>query len=533
MVDLIVDQRPVRGSVSGRAFGLALLCAVLVTACSGAGSSSGPTSPGTTTTTGRPVLPQTYRASGHAAAGDTFVQLFEWYWTDVGAECGRSLGPAGYRAVLVSPPQEHNVDASGAWAQRYGPVSYAIDKSQGGTRAEFVDMVAKCRAAGVDIYVDAVINHMAPGSGVGSNGTSFSRYNYQPLYGPADFHPACTLNNYQSAANVQDCELLGLPDLDTGSPTVRQKIADYLIGLTRLGVAGFRIDAAKHIQPVELDSIVAKVNRAATAEGRAAPFFMLEVIDPLTEAVKATDYFGLGYTSGGSADITEFNFRGVGERFRAGSGKRASDLSSFSVRTWQMMVSDKAVAFLQNHDTQRSDGLDYRDGTPYRLANVWMLGQSYGYPVVMSSYAFDRTTQAGRDAGPPAPAGTLTCASSMASAVIGQWACEHRDPWIVAMVGFRKAMAGTDVTHSWDNAGDAVAFTRGEKGWVMINGGTTSVTASVFTGLPGGVIYCDLLTGGKSGNACVGRSVIVDADGTASVTLAAQSAIVIHTGQKL
>src|SRR6476469_4001301 len=52
----------------------------------------------------RPTLPQTYRASGHAAAGDVFVHLFEWRWNDVATECEQVLGPAGYRGVQVSPP---------------------------------------------------------------------------------------------------------------------------------------------------------------------------------------------------------------------------------------------------------------------------------------------------------------------------------------------------------------------------------------------------------------------------------------------
>lgn len=519
----------------GRAFAVALLCAVCVTACGGASSSgdapTSPSTPGTPSTpvtpTGRPVLPATYRVTGHAAAGDVFVQLFSWYWPDVANECESALGPAGYRAALVSPPQEHNIADGRPWFEVYGPVSYSIERGKFGTRAEFVDMLARCRGAGVDIYVDAVINHMAPGSGAGSNGTPFTRYTYAPLYAPSDFHSACALNNYQSAANVQDCELLGLPDLDTGSPTVRQKIADYLTGLARLGVAGFRIDAAKHIQPVELDSIVALVNRTAAADGRRVPYFFLEVIDPGTEAVKAGDYFGLGYTSGGGADITEFNFRAVGFRFLAGSGRRAGELSSFTARTWQLMASEKAVVFLENHDTQRFDGVSYRDGASFRLANVWMLAQDYGYPVVMSSYAFDRTTQAGRDAGPPARAATLSCASPMASAVVGQWVCEHRDPWIVAMVAFRKAMAGTDVTRTWDNAGDAVALTRGDKGFVLINNGTTSLTATISTGMSGGT-YCDLLTGGRVGGACVGRSVTVAADGTAAVTVTAMTAVAIR-----
>ncbi|MBA4070330.1 MAG: hypothetical protein C0497_00605 [Gemmatimonas sp.] len=538
--------RPVRGHALGRAFGIwyttrrALMraarsrvapCAVVLAACSGGGDSpSGPPGPGgATNPTERPSLPPTYRATGRAAAGDVFVQLFSWYWTDVGAECGRALGPAGYRAALVSPPQEHNIADGRPWFEVYGPVSYSIDRGRFGTRAEFVDMVQRCRESGVDIYVDAVINHMAPGSGVGSSGTTFTRYNYQPLYGPSDFHPACTLNNYQSAANVQDCELLGLPDLNTGSASVRQKIADYLIELTRLGVAGFRIDAAKHIQPVELDSIVRLVNLAATAEGRTPPYVFLEVIDPGTEAVKAVDYFGLGYASGGAADITEFNFRTVGERFRAGSGKRAGELSSFSARTWGLMAGDKAVVFLQNHDTQRFDGVDYRDGTAYRLANVWMLGQGYGYPVVMSGYAFDKATQAGRDAGPPTREASLRCAERMELAVRGEWACEHRDPWIVAMLAFRRAVAGTDAARLWDNGADAVAFSRGASGFVALNAGAVGVTASIPTALAPGA-YCDLLTGGRGAAGCIGRTVTVDADQTIFITINATSAVALLSG---
>ena len=34
-----------------------------------------------------------------AAPADVFVQLFEWRWTDIAAECENVLGPAGYAAL--------------------------------------------------------------------------------------------------------------------------------------------------------------------------------------------------------------------------------------------------------------------------------------------------------------------------------------------------------------------------------------------------------------------------------------------------
>src|SRR5947207_15939545 len=94
----------------------------------------------------RPVLPSTYRPSGHMATGDVAVQLFEWSWTDVAAECENALGPLGYRAALISPPQEHAVLDGGPWWEHYQPVSYGVAHNTFGTGTQFDDMWRRCRA---------------------------------------------------------------------------------------------------------------------------------------------------------------------------------------------------------------------------------------------------------------------------------------------------------------------------------------------------------------------------------------------------
>jgi len=513
-----------------------LVLVVVAAACHDASSAPPPHGGGPVD---RPTLAATYRPSGHMAAGDVSVHLFDWKWKDIATECEQVLGPAGFKAVQVSPPQEHSITPSHDWSERYQPVSYSIERSRSGTGAEFADMVNRCGAVGVGIIVDAVINHMTnfPSPGVGSNGTAYTKYNYPGLYTPSDFHPACQVNNYQDAANVQDCELFSLPDLNTGLTSVRQKIAGYLIMLARLGVAGFRIDAAKHIQQVELDSILGSVDATLAAEGRPIPYWFLEVVGGSGEAVSARDYFGAAYRSGGAADITEFTFTGVGDKFRGVGGQRLSQLNpngtpgnQFSEGAWGLLPSDKAVVFLQNHDTQHQCGLGYRHGSVFRVANVWMLAQPYGYPSVLSSFAFD--CPAGNSMGPPSDAdgwtNDVTCASSLETATIGQWVCEHRDPAIRNMVRFRRIVAGTDVNHWWDNGGNAIAFSRGDRGFVAINRESTVLSATVATGLRPGT-YCDLLTGGRSGTACVGTSVIVDAGGAVHLSLATNSAIAIDT----
>jgi alpha-amylase len=250
--------------------------------------------------------------------------------------------------------------------------------------------------------------------------------------------------------------------------------------------------------------------------------------------VKARDYFGLGYSSGGAADITEFKFRGTGYKFLGTGGQKLSQLNpngvsgnQFSESAWGLIPSDKAVTFLENHDTQRSGGISYRDAASFRLANVWMLAQPYGYPSVMSSYAFDLTTQAGRDAGPPAS--FSGCAANFESVTAGQWVCEHRDPAIANMIHFRRAVAGTAVLNWWDNGTNAIAFSRGDKGFVTLNNETYAVTFNSYTGLAPGN-YCDVLGGGVSVGVCVGRTIIVAVGGVATINLAPHTGVVLQTG---
>jgi alpha-amylase len=523
-----------RGAASGWPYPLLLGLALL--ACAGDGTD--PPVPGS-----RPTLPETYRPSGHAFAGDAFVHLFEWRWNDIATECEAVLAPAGYHAVQVSPPQEHSITPNHDWSERYQPVSYSLARSRSGTEAEFVAMVNRCRAVGVGIYVDAVINHMTnfPSPGEGSNGTAYSKYRYPGLYTSIDFHAPCPVTDYGSAANVQDCELLSLPDLRTERASVREQIAGYLMRLARMGVAGFRVDAAKHIQQADLDAIMNRVNVQMREEALPIPYWFLEISGSLGEALQERDYYGAGYRSGGAADITEFTVTGVASKFRQLNGEYLAELNPngppghrFSADAWGIMPGDKAVIFLQNHDTQHSCGLDYRTPQVYRLAHVWMLGQTYGYPSVLSSYVYDCPGQ--NALGPPSdPDGwtlAVDCAASMDAALAGDWVCEHRDPTIRAMVNFRRVVAETPMTHWWDNGANAIAFSRQTLGFVAINRESVALTDSVPTDMPTGS-YCDILTGGRSTVGCHGASIDISAGHHVLLSLAPNSAIAIDSSSFL
>ena len=487
-----------------------------------------------------------------------FVHLFEWKWTDIAKECETNLGPKGFAAIQISPPNEHAVisDKGFPWWQRYQQVSYSLENSRSGTLADLEDMISRCKAVGVDIYADAVINHMTAGDNIGSNGSVVSKYNYPEVpYGPLDFHTDrvdypefCDRsigdddndpNNGNDYSNNKDnavrrCELLGLADLNTTQDNVRATIADYLISLAKLGVRGFRIDAAKHMNPEDIDNIIQRVNDEIDPD----PYFFLEVIDRGGEAIAAVDYFAV---NSGQADITEFKYgEKVGKKFlnsfyddNSGRRENISELETLGP-SWDLMDSTKAIIFTDNHDEQRNGApyVTYKNGTLYDLINVFMLGWPYGYPKVMSSYEFSYFNQ-----GPPSNdrgnTNNIYSEGSDDPNCFNEWKCEHRWRPISNMVAFRNyTQTNFFVTDWWDNGFNQIAFGRGDRGFVVINRQSGPDLSRDFqTSLPEGK-YCNVIQFDYDADAktCTGEPINVDADGRAKISLKPFTALAIYGG---
>lgn len=229
------------------------------------------------------TVASTFHSSGAS------VQLFEWSWTDVANECETYLSKKGFKAVQISPPSEH-INGS-PWWTRYQPVSYNL-VSRSGNEDQFIDMVKRCKAVNVAIVADAVINHMAAGSGTGIAGSNYGSRSY-PMYSPEDFHhdannvyKNCQVNNYYDKYNVQYCDLEGLPDLMTSSSYVQTTIANYINKMIGYGISGIRIDAAKHQDDGEMSGIIKKLP---------AGFYVgQEVIGSTGEAVQPNMYYSTG-----------------------------------------------------------------------------------------------------------------------------------------------------------------------------------------------------------------------------------------------
>lgn len=330
----------------------------------------------------------------------TIVHLFEWKWNDIADECERFLAPKGYGGVQVSPVTENVIIKNRPWYERYQPVSYRLI-TRSGNENEFANMVKRCNKVGVRIYVDILLNHMAasPGNGKSVIGTGGSKAepeqkNFPSVpYSHYDFHRTCSINDYSNIYEVRNCELVGLKDLNQSVSWVQDKQVELLNHLIDLGVAGFRVDAAKHMWPSELKVIYGKMKNLNTQHGflpNSKPFIYQEVIDRGSEPISKYEYTGFG-------DVTEFRFSS--EISRAFYGNNALKWLKTWGEKWGFVSSNLALVFVDNHDNQRGHAgktdrqLTYKDSKLYKMANGFMLAHPFGQHRVMSSFAFNSSDQ--------------------------------------------------------------------------------------------------------------------------------------------
>ncbi|XP_020281581.1 alpha-amylase-like [Pseudomyrmex gracilis] len=465
----------------------------------------------------------------------TMVHLFEWKFQDIAKECETFLGPMGYGGVQVSPINENLIIDKRPWYERYQPLSYKII-SRSGTEAEFRDMVSRCNKAGVRIYVDTVFNHMTasanPAYGTGGSFAVPDQLDYPAVpYSVADFHKSCLIQNYNNATEVRDCELSGLHDLDQSKEHVREKIVEFLNDIVDHGIAGFRVDAAKHMWPQDLAIIYNRTKDLSTAAGyppNTRPYIYQEVIDLGGEAVNKYEYNSF-------ANVIEFQYGIIlGTMFR--NKDKLSRLETISdPNKWRLLPSADVLTMVDNHDNQRGHGaggsniLTYKEPKPYKMAIAFMLAYPYGHTRIMSSYAFDDPSQ-----GPPATSnGEIISPEILDGRCVNGWVCEHRWPQIYHMVQFRNLVKDEKLENWWSNGENQIAFSRGNKGFVAftVDG---DLRERLQTGLPGGT-YCDVITGNLVNGNCSGKTVTVDDNGTADIEIPSneEGVLALHIQAKL
>jgi len=301
------------------------------------------------------------------------------------------------------------------------------------------------------------------------------------------------------------------------------------------------VDACKHMWPGDLKAIFDGLNNLNTEffPAGSRPFIVQEVIDGGGEPIKASEYFPFGR-------VTEFKAsNNIGNIMRKWNGQKLSFVKNWG-EGWGYMPEGNAFVFVDNHDNQRGEAagpaiLSFHDARLYKMAQTFFLGWPYGLTRVMSSYNWERKIENGHDLnywiGPPHDNDfNILPVTITADQTCGNgWICEHRWRQIYNMVGFRNTVAGTGMNDWWDNGSNQIAFSRGDKGFLVINNDDYPLQATIQTGLPAGQ-YCDLISGNKEGSSCSGKVITVNSGGTVNVDITnAQDDPVLatHVGAKL
>lgn len=456
----------------------------------------------------------------HMEAGrSVIVQMFEWRFDDIANECEQFLGPNGYGGIQVSPPvAEHAIINNSAiqfpWYQRYQIVSYKLS-SRSGTRQQLVDMISRCNAAGVRVYIDVIVNHMTAnlGKSKGSAGSSFDGDNFDyPAVGYNRSHfnskekcgtPDGQIHNWDDFWEARNCELVGLHDLDQSNVFVKEKLINHLNDLIRLGVAGFRVDASKHVYPEALLEIIESteyLNRTVYGPSRRA-FVYHECTEGSGQGIKPQDY-------NQSGRLLNFGYmRQLKEVLKKWNNQRLAYLKNFG-HAWGLLLNNDSVTIIDNHDVQRDEvTLSFKDGRTHKMANVFMLAWPYGVAKIMSSYSWPTNFVGGKDAnswyGPPHYANfTTKRVEFKGDECVDGWVCEHRWRQIYNMVKLRNVAGNAPVDHWWDNAFQQIAFARRGKAFIAINNEEFPLSQWLQTGLPPGN-YCDVISGNKKGESIV------------------------------
>ncbi|XP_052873465.1 alpha-amylase 4N-like [Anopheles cruzii] len=463
----------------------------------------------------------------------TIVQLFEWRYEDIENECRTFLGPNGFGGVQLSPVNEVRTSKSPTWTDRYEPVSYKLT-SRSGNETALRTMIAACNEAGVRVYVEVVLNHMARASeGPSTHGTAGSIVNpaardYPDApYVASDFNDPCRITNVNDPHELRNCWKEDRPDLNQGLVRVRQRIVDFLNRLLTLGVAGFVVDSALYMWPHDLRAIYGRLQNLITTAGfppGARPFICQDLSYHQPGAVPDiswSDYADLGVIAQDrfAIDIGDVLLRRKPFHYFVHLGTRLG-----------YVPREKALVYVNNPLLLRQPDADgdllvvsMRNQRAYRIALAFLLAHRYGMARVTSSYEFSNLAE-----GPPVDAQGQIMPVRLDET--GQchrpWICEHRWPTVQKMVHFRRAANGTAVANWVDNGQNQIAFCRDRVGFVAFNAEISlTLKANLHTCLKAGS-YCDLISAPpdrlSENGVCTGTTVLVDAKGRSDIFINTQ-----------
>ncbi|XP_075217299.1 alpha-amylase-related protein-like isoform X2 [Lycorma delicatula] len=484
---------------------------------------------------------------------DVIVHLADWTYEQIKDEC-KLLSNLGYGAVQISPVTEHVKTFNPSWDERYSVTTYNINNDSGHERS-LIDMIEKCNSLGISVFAEVVLNNMAKSTDKTKCGVPYSDKRYSechkvPFYTEEDFHKGCPIQETDYISNVENvrtCELENRHDLKqviNGQPN--REIIKFLDRLIHLGIAGFSILAADHMDPNDLLKIYDSLSDVTMleTEEHVPPFIYQDVYDlqhktDVERVIKAVEY-------NKRTRVTDYKYA---EEMSRSFLKRENALPYFINwgTQWNLQESDDSVVFINNYITDnyidrgfsfpRSKwgfiNTDDVDGfTAYKLATVFMLTHGHGIPLITSGFKFIKHEESVDGAG------EITVKTSGK-----KFNNLHRIREIYSSVDFRRlAFSKNDgkfpsIEKFKEHSEYQITYCVGDIGFVVFNNFKDRIpfVAEVETCFKHPGIYCDVFGGTLNDNweadkkPCTGNSIRVDKNGIGLLNMKAfEGAALFH-----
>ena len=188
------------------------------------------------------------------------LQAFNWTFNDVTKNLS-AIKNAGFKIVQISPVQPPK-NGGTTWWSYYQPLGFVIaEQTPLGTKEDLANLCEEANKQGIDIIADIVLNHLANTTDTAkeADGTPVVHPSVE-LYEPIiyknrnedtdgngiTFHHGAP--GAGSGSETQVYPYGNLPDLDTSNPHVQERCLQFLKDCIDIGLDGFRIDTAKHIE---------------------------------------------------------------------------------------------------------------------------------------------------------------------------------------------------------------------------------------------------------------------------------------------
>ena len=235
---------------------LVLLLSLILTSCSNLTTRTNNNGSGGTTTLENSYA---YSLPSDDAICETddmvILHAYNWTFNNIKSQL-KAIKDAGYTAVQTSPvqpPKDYNsswTNRTGQWWKLYQPLGFHLPENTWlGTTEDLKNLCTEADKYHIRVIVDVVTNHLA------SKGNDTDHFNEGVEKYERELYSNQSAYIHQNTGSTTDSSRkstvignIGMPDLNTSTSKVQERVIAFLKDLIDIGVDGFRFDAAKHIE---------------------------------------------------------------------------------------------------------------------------------------------------------------------------------------------------------------------------------------------------------------------------------------------